>query len=358
MEYRIQKLREKLKKKNLDAVIVTGRPNTLWLSGFTGSTSFLLICLGRAYLIVDFRYTIQARQQVFGGIEVIQYEDSFYSTLNKLIEQDDIKNIGFEGNIVSYREYHELKEKLTNARSFESIGDTIENLRIIKDSYEIDRIQEAVLLGDKVFEKIIDFIKPGMKEADIAAELEYTMKKLGAQGPSFQTIVAAGARSAMCHGTASDYVLQKGDALVLDFGVIYHNYCSDMTRTIFIGEPEKKLREIYHTVKEAQQAVLDALKPGMSGFEADKIARDIISRAGYGDNFGHGLGHGVGIEIHEAPRLSVKSKDILTDGMVFTVEPGIYVEGLGGVRIEDMVVFVDGKLRNFTSSTKEMIIIN
>ena len=358
MEYRIQKLRDKLKENNLDTAIVTGRPNTLWLSGFTGSTSYLLIGLNKSYLIVDFRYTIQAKQQVFKGIEVIQYEDSFFTTLNTLISQDNIKNIGFEGNIVSYKEYLDLKEKLTNAKSLENIGDTIEKLRIIKDRDEIGRIQEAVLLGDKVFDRIVNFIKPGMKETEIAAELEYIMRKLGAEGPSFQSIVAAGARSAMCHGTASDYVLKKGDALVLDFGVIYRNYCSDMTRTIFIGEPEKEPKEIYQTVKEAQQAVLDTIKPGISGYEADKIARDIIKKAGYGDNFGHGLGHGVGIEIHEAPRLSIKSKDILTDGMVFSVEPGIYVEGLGGVRIEDMVAFVDGKLKNFTTSTKELIVVN
>jgi Xaa-Pro aminopeptidase len=161
----------------------------------------------------------------------------------------------------------------------------------------------------------------------------------------------------MCHGTATDNIIKNGDTVVLDFGVIYRNYCSDMTRTIFIGEPKKELARIYDIVKKAQQAALDGIKSGMSGYDADKIARDIIAENGYEEAFGHSLGHGVGLEIHEEPRLSEKSEDILKDGMVFSVEPGIYVEGLGGVRIEDMVVLVDGKIRNFTTSPKEMIII-
>ena len=233
----------------------------------------------------------------------------------------------------------------------------IDWIRSIKDSDEIERIQQAVLLGDKVFEHIIKFIKPGIKETEVAAELEYTMKKLGAKGPSFESIIAAGHRSAMCHGTATDNIIKNGDTVVLDFGVIYRNYCSDMTRTIFIGDPKKELARIYDIVKKAQQAALDGIKSGMSGYDADKIARDIIAENGYEEAFGHSLGHGVGLEIHEEPRLSEKSEDILKDGMVFSVEPGIYVEGLGGVRIEDMVVLVDGKIRNFTTSPKEMIII-
>jgi Xaa-Pro aminopeptidase len=161
----------------------------------------------------------------------------------------------------------------------------------------------------------------------------------------------------MCHGTATDHPLQKGDAVVLDFGVIYRNYCSDMTRTIFIGEPDSELKKIYGIVLKAQLAALDCLVSGMRASDADKVARDIITEEGYGTSFGHSLGHGVGVEIHEEPRLSSKSEDILQDGMVFSVEPGIYVEGLGGVRIEDMVVLTGGRPRNFTTSTKELIII-
>jgi Xaa-Pro aminopeptidase len=216
------------------------------------------------------------------------------------------------------------------------------------------KTESAVL---PVFDSILKSIKPGVTETEISAEMEYTMKKLGAKGPSFETIIAAGKRSAMCHGTATDHPLQKGDAVVLDFGVIYRNYCSDMTRTIFIGEPDGELKKIYGIVLKAQLAALDCLVSGLRAYDADKVARDIITEAGYGTNFGHSLGHGVGVEIHEEPRLSSKSEDILQDGMVFSVEPGIYVEGLGGVRIEDMVVLTGGRPRNFTTSTKELIII-
>ncbi|NLU51783.1 MAG: aminopeptidase P family protein [Clostridiaceae bacterium] len=357
MNTRLHKLRELLKENNLDAAVITGRANTLYFSGFTGSTSYLLVGMDKAWLIVDFRYTIQAKEQAVKEVEAIEYEDSFHATINEIIKEHGICNIGFEGDALTFSQYEELKNKLTFAKSLVSLGNKIDRIRIIKDADEIERLQEAVTLGCKVFDHIVNFIKPGMKETEVAAEIEYTMKKLGAKGPSFETIVAAGPRSALCHGTASDYTIKKGDAVVLDFGVIYRNYCSDMTRTIFIGEPDPELKKIYEIVRKAQEAALEKLVPGISGFDADKAARDIITEAGYGKNFGHGLGHGVGLLIHEDPRLSMKSTDILTEGMVFTVEPGIYVEGLGGVRIEDMVVFVDGKLRNFTTSTKDMVII-
>jgi Xaa-Pro aminopeptidase len=354
---RLKKLRDILKERNIDAAIITGRPNTIYFSGFTGSTSYLIISQDKAWLIVDFRYTIQAKQQVYKDIIVVQYEESFYSTINELIKANGYKTAGFEGNILTFSEYQALKEKLTFLDHIVSLGDTIDSIRTIKDSDEIERINEAVLLGDKVFEHILGFIKPGIKETDVAAEMEYAMKKLGAKGPSFETIVAAGKRSAMCHGTATENVIQKGDPVVLDFGVIYRNYCSDMTRTIFIGKPADELKEIYRIVLNAQKKAIDGIVSGMSGFEADRIARDIISKRGYGSNFGHSLGHGVGIEVHENPRLSVISRNILKDGMVFSVEPGIYIDGLGGVRIEDLVVLSEGKPRILTTSTKDMIIL-
>ena len=357
MNSRIENLRAVLNTKNLDACIITGRPNTIYFSGFTGSTSYMLVGLDKAWLIVDFRYTIQAKEQVSEEIEVVEIKDTFYSTINSILRKHPVRNIGFEGRVLPYFEYTKLKGALTNAKELIGLDGDIDKIRQIKDSGEAKMLQKAALIGDKVFSHIIDFIKPGMKETEVSTELEYTMKKLGAKGPSFETIVGSGHRSAMCHGTATENVLKKGDALVMDFGVIYQNYCSDMTRTIFIGEPSEELKEIYGIVLEAQKAALDGIVSGMSGIKADKIARDIIAKAGYGDNFGHSLGHGVGIEIHEDPRLSTSSIDILEDGMVFSIEPGIYVDGLGGVRIEDMVMLVDGKLRNFTTSPKDIIII-
>jgi len=357
MNQRLKKLRDLIKEKACNACLIAGRPNTLYFSGFTGSTSLLLVSIDKAWLMVDFRYTIQAKQQVYEGIEVIEIEESFYSTLNKIVKQNSIDIIGFEGQAITVSELYRIKESLTKIKKLVRLDNQIEWIRSIKDSDEIERIQQAVLLGDKVFDHIIKFIKPGMKETEVAAELEYTMKILGAKGPSFESIIAAGHRSAMCHGTATDNTIKNGDTVVLDFGVIYRNYCSDMTRTIFIGEPKKELVKVYDIVKKAQQAALDGITSGMSGYEADKIARDIIAQHGYKEAFGHSLGHGVGIQIHEEPRLSEKSVDVLKDGMVFSVEPGIYIEGLGGVRIEDMVVLIDGRIKNFTTSPKDMIII-
>lgn len=357
MNHRLHKLRALLKENDCNACLITGRANTLYFSGFTGTTSYLLVGMDKAWLIVDFRYTIQARDQVYEGIEVVEIIKSFYSTISEIVKQNSLDIIGFEGQVLNVSEYNIIKEKLTKIKKLVRFDSQIDWIRSIKDSDEIERIQNAVLLGDKVFEHIVELIKPGMKETEVAAELEYTMKKLGAKGPSFESIIAAGHRSAMCHGTATENTIKNGDTVVLDFGVIYRNYCSDMTRTIFIGEPKKELVKIYDIVKRAQQAALDGITSGMSGYNADKIARDIITENGYKEAFGHSLGHGVGIEIHEEPRLSEKSEDILKDGMVFSVEPGIYVEGLGGVRIEDMVVLVDGKIRNFTTSPKDMIII-
>lgn len=357
MNARLEKLRSVLNIKNLDACLITGRANTLYFSGFTGSTSFLLVEMNRAWLIVDFRYTIQAKNQAFEGIEVMEVDGSFYSTLNNIIKRYPMRDIGFEGDIIPYTEYEKLNEKLSNVKKLVNLDGCIDKIRQIKDDYEVEMLQKAASIGDKVFSHIVEFIKPGMKEIQISTEIEYTMKKLGAKGPSFETIVASGHRSAMCHGTATDNVLKEGHAVVLDFGVVYENYCSDMTRTIFIGQPKEELKRIYEIVLKAQKAALNQIVSGMNGIEADKIARDIIAQAGYEEAFGHSLGHGIGIEIHEDPRLSTHSIDVLEDGMVFSIEPGIYIDQLGGVRIEDMVMLVDGKIRNFTTSPKDLIVI-
>ena len=357
MNERIGKVRKIIAGKALDGLIVTERANTFYLSGFTGSSSYLLIGMHRTWLVVDFRYTIQAREQVCADIEVVEHGDTFLDTLDGIIADEGMDSIGFEGNDLTYSEYERFKARLPHARKLESIGDEIDMLRIRKDEGEIETIAQAVGIGDQVFDRILKTIRPGITELELAAEIEYQMRRLGAAGPSFATIVASGERSAMCHAAASTNRIKPGDALILDFGVIYRNYCSDMTRTIFIGDPSEEMKKIYRIVSEAQLAALECLSSGMKARDADKVARDIIALEGYGAHFGHSQGHGVGIEIHEEPRLAGKSEDVLLDGMVFSVEPGIYVEGLGGVRIEDMVALTGGKPRNLTRSTKEMIIL-
>jgi len=228
---------------------------------------------------------------------------------------------------------------------------------MIKDNDELNKIKKAVEIAEKAFVDVLPFIKPGVIEYEIALELEYKMKKLGAKGASFDIIVASGPRSALPHGVADIREFQYGDAVVMDFGAVYNGYCSDMTRTFFIGTPAKELKEIYDIVLKAQMEAVIKASTKITGKDLDGISRNIISDAGYDKYFGHGLGHGVGVEIHEMPVISPKGKEQLKAGMVFTVEPGIYVEGLGGVRIEDMVCLAESGAEILTKSSKELIIL-
>ncbi len=352
---RLNDLRNKMRDAGYDAVLITERKNYIYLSGFTGTSAVLLISGDRAVLLTDFRYTEQAAAQA-PDFEVIQYTGSQYAELNRLLENSGIHRLAFEDAYISYSQHSEYLKEL-KVREFVPLGRMIEELRLIKDDEEIEIIKAAVRVADDVFLHILDYIKPGITETELAAEMEHHMRRLGATGPSFETIVASGRRASMPHGVASEKRIEAGDVVTLDFGAIYGEYCSDITRTVFVGKPDKELEKIYRIVLEANRLGLEAVKSGVSGKEADSIARNYIADAGYGDNFGHGLGHGVGLDIHEEPRLSPRGDAILRDGMVVTVEPGIYIPGLGGVRIEDMVVVRGGSATVLTSSSKEMIIL-
>lgn len=352
---RLKRLREKLKLKDVEAVLINKRENYFYLSGFTGTFAHLVISQDDAYLITDFRYTEQARNQA-SAYKVVECSGNSIDALNEIINKIGIKKIGFEENYLTYQIFTEYKNRFS-ASDFLPFGKEIGELRVIKDEVEIASIKKAVEIADEAFTHILKLIKPGVREIEIAAEIEYHMKKLGASGPSFDTIVASGKRAAMPHGVASEKVIEMGDIITLDYGCIYNNYCSDMTRTVFLGEPDKELIKIYEIVKRAQFQALASAHRGLKGKDIDSIARSIISESGYGANFGHSLGHGVGIEIHEEPRLSVRGEVVMENGMVVTVEPGIYVEDLGGVRIEDMIVINDQKPDVLTSSTKEIIIL-
>lgn len=357
MAQRLDYVRKIIEEEGLGGFLITSRQNTFYFTNFTGSTSKCLVTREKAYLIVDFRYTFQAKEQVFPGIEVIEYEKSVNETLNDLCRNNEIRELGIEGDNVTFSGYKSLQESLTGVKSFRDLQKKLNDIRMIKDEGETEKIQRAVDIADKVFEHILPFLKPGVKEIDIANEMEYKMKKLGAKGPSFETIVASGPRSALPHGVAGMRELKSGDAVVMDFGAIFDGYCSDMTRTVFIGKPSEELLNIYNTVLKAQLEAINNAAAGMTGRELDSYARNIIYQAGYEKCFGHGLGHGVGVEIHEKPTVSPRGDDILKRGMVFTIEPGIYVEGLGGVRIEDMVLLTGEGLRILTRSTKDLIVI-
>lgn len=357
MSQRLDYVRKIMEEEGLDGFLITSRQNTFYFTNFTGSTSKCLVTRNNAYLVVDFRYTIQAKEQVFPGIEVIEYEKSVNDTLNDLCLKDNVAELGIEGEDVTYSEYKNMQDALTGVKSFRDLQKMMNEVRMIKDEGEVEKIQKAADIADKVFEYILPFMKPGVKEMDIANEMEYQMRKLGAKGPSFETIIASGPRSALPHGVAGMRELQKGDAVVMDFGAIYEGYCSDITRTVFIGNPSEELLKIYNTVLKAQLESIEKAAPGMTGKELDNCARSIIYGAGYEKCFGHGLGHGVGVEIHEKPTVSPRGEEVLKSGMVFTIEPGIYVEGLGGVRIEDTVLMTDKGVRILTQSKKDLIIL-
>ncbi|NLY43487.1 MAG: aminopeptidase P family protein [Clostridiaceae bacterium] len=355
LKRRLENLQNNIKGKSLDAMLITNAINLTYISGFRGTAGYGIVTRERAFLLTDFRYTQQAHKQA-PFFEVIQFEGDAMDSINDVLKKNNVRSMGFESRHLSCLKYEQFKSKLC-IKDFFPVTDLVESLREIKDESEIEKMRKAAEIADSAFYHILHLIKPGITENEIALELEYFMKKNGAKALSFDTIVASGVRSSLPHGQPSDKRIEAGDLVVLDFGCVYEGYCSDMTRTIGVGSLNEEQKKIYNIVLEAQMKGLNVLKPGITGKEVDRAARDIISSHGYGQNFGHGLGHGVGCEVHEAPRLSVNAEEVLKPGMVVTVEPGIYINDFGGVRIEDMVLITSDGIENFTSSPKELIIV-
>ena len=349
---KLVKLRSKMKEIGIDAVIVLDELNQHYLCEFAFTDGFLLITQEKAYIVTDFRYYEMALKSANKNFEVLTPEDRT-EFLNKALAEENCKKVGFEGGSVSYDVYRRYCEKHPHL-VFENIGDTIELIRQIKDSVEIEKMQKAQDITDKAFSHILKVINRDMTELDVAVELEYAMRKNGASAFAFDTISVSGDASALPHGTPRNVKLRDG-FLTMDFGAKYDGYCSDMTRTIVIGKADAEIRKVYNTVLSAQLAALDYLKEGADCGEADKIARDIID-AEYKGTFGHSLGHSVGLFIHESPRLYSRGFGRkLRVGEILTVEPGIYLFGKYGCRIEDMVAITEKGIHNFTHSTKELI---
>lgn len=349
-----KRVQELLQKQSLGAVLISNGNNMRYISGFAGETGYVYISETRHAVVTDFRYTIQAEMEA-EGYEIITIGNGGYEeTLNDILVTDDIKRLGFEAEDMLFATYNKLKDKL-KVQELVPLGNELTTMRRIKTPRELEYIRLAEAIGDQVFTDILDFIKPGMTELEVAARIEYLLKVKGAQGCSFPAIVASGVNSSMPHAVPSSKKIEVGDFLTMDFGCVYEGYCSDMTRTIVIGKASEKQKEVYQTVLKAQLAALDFLKAGVKGKEVDKVARDIIYSAGYEGCFGHGLGHSVGLHIHENPRLSMLEDDIIEAGMTETVEPGIYIKGFGGVRIEDLVVVTEDGYENFTFSNKNLI---
>ncbi|WP_438432208.1 M24 family metallopeptidase [Gorillibacterium sp. sgz500922] len=350
---RVQKLRKELANRQLDAILITNAYNRRYISGFTGTSGYVLVTADRAWFLTDFRYMEQAGLQAV-GFEIVEHQPKAIATVKELLNGVRITRLAVEQDDLSYGTYQDYQNALGDIQLVPVSG-IVERLRMFKEEAELDVLQEACDLADRTFTHILPFLKPGAIETDIALEMEMFMRKNGAVSSSFDTIIASGERSAMPHGVASGKALAMGELITMDYGALYKGYCSDITRTVALGKVPDKLREIYEIVLEANLTCIANLKPGMTGKEGDALARDLIAKAGYGDRFGHGTGHAVGLEIHENPRLSLQCDTVLEPGMVVTVEPGIYLPGLGGVRIEDDVVITETGVRVLTRASKEFL---
>lgn len=350
----------------LDVILLTDGYNIHYLSGYRGHTGCMIALRDRRFILTDSRYTEQAELEAPDFVCIDVGTEGYSKTIAGLLKKytlTDIKDgrklkVGFENEEISYRQFKAFSDLFESFWEPVPIDGRISLLRSVKTEREIELTARAESIGDEAFNYILTFIDEGMTEQEVALELEYRMRKFGASGLSFDTIAASGPNSSLPHAVPTARKLQAGDFLTMDFGCVYEGYCSDMTRTVLIGdEPSSKQIEVYNTVLRAQTEAMKLIKPGSKCSDVDKCARDIITEAGYGEYFGHGLGHSVGLYIHEEPRLSRKCDTLLEPGMLMTVEPGIYLPGEFGVRIEDLAVVTENGYRNLTMSPKALIML-
>lgn len=353
---RLRRLHASIAETGPDGLFVSQPENRRYLSGFTGSAGWLLISGQRAILATDFRYVEQAKGES-PDFEVIEVKQEPHDWLPGLVSDLGWRKLGFEANSISYQGYCKLSEAIKTTQiglELVPITGMIEQLRSIKEPEELTLIEQAVAVADAALERAKAIIRPPMTEKQIAWEIEKILREKGSEGVAFEIIVASGPNSALPHARPTDKAICPGEPVLIDMGARIGGYCSDLSRTLFVGKPTKTFQEIYNVVLKAQATATEGIGSGMAASEADQLARRVIEQAAYGHAFGHGLGHGVGLAVHESPRLGVSSSDSLANGMVFTIEPGIYLAGQGGVRIEDMVVLQNGKARVLTKATKDI----
>ena len=354
---RTQRLREKLADAGLDAILISQPENRLYLSGFSGSAGFLMVSRDHAFIATDFRYFEQTARQCPDYTLIKMAGGKPLGWFHEALAEIKPKRLGFEASDVSFAFYSAIKRSLSELPSDErprlmSTRNLVEALREVKDAAEIAEIDRAASFADAALAKVVPAIEPGMTERQVAWELEKAMRDAGADSISFDTIVASGPNGALPHHRPSDKQIQDGEPVVIDMGARINGYCSDITRTIVVGKPDQQLDKVYHTVLDAQLNAIEEVRSGMTGHDADSLARTVIDAAGYGERFGHSLGHGIGLAVHEVPVVGPRGGSILGKNMVFTIEPGIYIPGWGGVRIEDMVVLENGKVRVITQTAK------
>ena len=352
---RLGRLRALLSAKKLDAVLVTDLKNIRYLTGFTGSNAYAVVSSDRAFFLTDPRYEAQSAKEV-KGFRVKIFKKAL-DALAKTVVSAKAGVLGFESSSMSFDNYSKLAKALRSKARLKPAPGLFSTLRRVKDRSEVEKIREAASLLDRGFARAMKVVKPGARERDAAFSIESFWRKRGAEGLAFDTIIATGARGALPHGKASEKLIKKGELIVVDMGVLLNGYNSDETRTFVTGAPTRKQKEVYNIVKDAQAAAIDSIRPGVSASAVDRAARGVIEKAGYGKFFGHGTGHGVGLDIHEAPGLGPTSNEVLEEGMVITVEPGIYLPGWGGVRIEDMALVTKGGSQILTGTTRELVIL-
>ena len=354
MEFKLEGIRRILETKGLDALLITNAQNRQYISNFVGTAGTLLVTQREALLATDFRYVEQASKQT-SGFEIIK--GNGWDWLPQAASKLSLKTVGFESTDLSVHSFEKVKESLLQIKSNPGpllipTVDIVETLRTIKAGEEISALQQSIDISDKAMDSVCPTIYAGLTEREVAWRMEKAMREYGADSKSFDTIVARGPNSAMPHHRASDDIIQLGDQVVIDMGALRDGYCSDITRTIFVGDPDDKFNQIYDLVLSAQLIAIETIQPGMTGQTGDSLARTVLNEAGYGDYFGHSLGHGIGLDVHELPRLSPNSQDVISENMVFSVEPGIYISGWGGVRIEDLVILTKDGAKQLSKAKK------
>jgi Xaa-Pro aminopeptidase len=354
------KLREHLVTSRFEALLISHLPNIRYLCGFTGSAGFLVVRVAGSIFFTDVRYDTQAHEEVKGAKVVIARKALLTAVAEWItVQRKRSRNwvVGIEGDHLTVAERDRLNDLLPSAVRLKRASAAVERARMIKDAEELQLIRAAVRLGASLFDRAIQVLRPGVKETDVAAEMELAARRGGAEQMSFPTIIASGARSALPHGRATHQPIKPGGFVVCDFGVILAGYCSDQTRTVWVGSPSTEARRAYEAVLEAQLAAMDSVKPGVVVGEVDAAARKVLRKVRLGRYFTHSTGHGVGLEIHEAPRVAAGQKEVLKPGMVITIEPGVYFPGKWGVRIEDMVAVTESCCEVLTPTSKDFVVV-
>ena len=355
MNARLDKVRAQFDKAGVDALLVTSPENRRYLSGFTGSAGTLVITEKEAVLATDFRYVEQAGQQA-PDFRVVR-TGAGQGRMTTLLGEMAVKRLGFESQNMTVAQHQDLTKGIEESSdgadiSLVATSNLVEELRSVKDPQELATLTRAIEIGDQAFREVASTLRAGQTEREVAWQIEKAVRELGADGVSFDTIVAVGPNAALPHHRPDDTPIQEGQPIIIDMGALYQGYCSDLSRTLCLGEADDTFRKVYDTVLGAQMTAIATVERGITGGDADNLARTVIEEAGYGENFGHSLGHGVGLAVHERPGVGPSSTVVLEDGMAFTIEPGIYILGWGGVRIEDVVVLENGKARLLSKAPK------